>query len=416
MERTRTDSTLGQSHPGTIRTWYYSKDGITGEQVTAGGEPTTWYSTPDTYTWTMSDVVTPGYSKRIQQGEIINNPMSLIETTLRYPRPGSYGYTNYDTDEDGIMTGSEAQGTLAFNPAKMGTFLPNPNSDWGTTITDLTSQAVTDAHANASSAEISLLMVGAEAEKSVASVASILRRVYKIMRAARKLDLKYLRKQISRKELADRYMELRYALRPLVYDAQGTIAALDQSRHFGSTRATARGFRTVSASNNDTIPGELTYSAFTIERKFQSVVNIRAGVLTDVQTSGISVWGMDQFLETVWEVIPFSFIVDWFVNVGQTIAAWTPSAGVRELASWVTVEEIITQSNRITEIHHKDESRDAHAFWWHDQEMSQVTRIKTRTVNPNLSLYPSVNVRLDPLKLLDLVIIGKKALNRPFQL
>jgi hypothetical protein len=45
---------------------------------------------------------------------------------------------------------------------------------------------------------------------------------------------------------------------------------------------------------------------------------------------------------TLWEVVPYSFVVDWFFNVGDWIQAFTPAPGITPLRNWATV---ITQSD-----------------------------------------------------------------------
>jgi len=49
---------------------------------------------------------------------------------------------------------------------------------------------------------------------------------------------------------------------------------------------------------------------------------------------------------TAWELIPFSFVVDWFVNFGDYIQALTPKLGIKGLSSWTTVikETKVTRS------------------------------------------------------------------------
>jgi hypothetical protein len=47
---------------------------------------------------------------------------------------------------------------------------------------------------------------------------------------------------------------------------------------------------------------------------------------------------MAQIPAAIWEIIPFSFVVDWFVNVESFIRAVTPKADVHRLAEWVTIE------------------------------------------------------------------------------
>jgi hypothetical protein len=40
-----------------------------------------------------------------------------------------------------------------------------------------------------------------------------------------------------------------------------------------------------------------------------------------------------------WELIPFSFVADWFVNIGPYVRAITPKVGVHSLGSWTTTKD-----------------------------------------------------------------------------
>jgi intergrase/recombinase len=61
-------------------------------------------------------------------------------------------------------------------------------------------------------AEILALATAAEGRKTVESMVSIFLRLTRIIKALKKLDAKVLRNEVSPKELANRYMELRYAI------------------------------------------------------------------------------------------------------------------------------------------------------------------------------------------------------------
>jgi len=361
----------------------------------------------------MSDIVTPDYKSRSARGDIINNPMTseVIEYTsspLGYARIAQVGKRVDGTLWGAVYSGDSAMTDEALQPLYTGF----GESYWASENQSLVDFAVTQAHANASSSELSVLMVAAEANKSVASMAQISLRAFKIFKAIKKLDLKYLKKQISRDELMDRYMEMRYALRPLLIDAKGLQNALIVSEHYGSLRQTARGFASKSWSYSDEVTalgagGE----TITVARSWSATTEVRAGVLCDIETSRTSVWGLDQWIETAWEIVPFSFILDWFVNVGDTIAAWTPSAGIRERASWASVETTAVAQNSLVSMEHIG----GHSSFNYDcgishlgQKKSHKATYKSRIVNPTLSTYPHINVNLDVFKLTDLAIITSK--------
>lgn len=360
------------------------------------------------------DVVTPNFKRRSAAGEIINNDFYRKTTTYYPPVPTPFTMNYVHKNGDGTYEGSEFSGEYVYHGDNLGAFLPAELPADALVAKEIAvQQAVTEAHANVSALELSLPMVAAEAHKTLSSLSSISYRAYKIFKAIRRLDVKYLRRQISRQELEERYMELRYALRPLVYDAEGLVKALEASKSYSTQRRTARASRSFNWTVQDTIPytgqwSTLSSSTVTRTREYRCI--IRAGVLSDVRTSNVNVWGADSLLQTAWEIVPFSFIADWFVNIGDTLAAHVPKTGITELASWVSIKGSDTWSN----------SFDLQGFsydpTYHNHKMNasfsaskkRVETFNWRGANPNLSVWPTVDVKLNPLKLLDLAIITKK--------
>lgn len=395
--------------------WQYTAHTLDREKrLDGGGVIHTGNTVPDTFTSVMTDVVTPNFKARIKKGEIINNPASLEEKTFIRPRVTPFNrYRVYITgyrDGGPLYSGNFYEGDQAMDESYLGDYLGH-SEGVGEAIDIAIARAVTSAHANASSTEFQSLVFAAESCKSVHAMSSILYRVFKIAKAVKRLDGKYLKSQISKKELQNRYMELRYAIRPLVYDARDIVAAVGKTKRYNKTRFTARGFERVHDENSDTITLH-PWSTWEhkVNRTTHLEVNIRAGILCDVDISPMNIWGVDQPLETLWEITPFSFIIDWFINVGDTLAAWTPDAGVTQLASWVTVETNITQTNRsgsCTNINPSGRDYIANFFNWGGSKAA-VSRKISRTINPPLSAYPRVSLRLDVLKLVDLGIILKR--------
>jgi hypothetical protein len=420
ITRTRSDSNESAevSQSMTIKSYYGP---IALEQFSTS-QATGYYKKPYG-TREMTDVVSKEFDRRRNNGEIINNPMTSTHVINEPAGPTAVIRQEIRTTNNfQDLAGYSFEGAFPFLNSDMGNGLGIPSS-YADHIANLKEMAVTRAHANASSAEISLLMVAAEGRKTVESLARILARVVKIARAVKRLDIKAAStqtyrtnrrrgfKSVARKTgtgLADDYMTARYALRPLVIDAQNALKALEKSEAYGASRATARGFERAKDEWNDVIAGtesDGTY-LYDLRRKTTVSTDIRAGVLTDVITSQLSNWGMDQFLETAWEIVPFSFVLDWFVNIGQLIASWAPSAGITELASWISVTqtEVYTIDAENFSNVYAPSNTIADQFDWSGKNKVTVIR-KTREPSPTQPILPSFKNRMDPLKTLDLTII-----------
>jgi hypothetical protein len=375
-------------------------------------------STSDFGQRVMSDVETPNYHAISRQGGIVNSPM---ESTLEEYGDGPCYLDHSRTYDTVASTGEIFKKGVAFKgnwPAST-MVRYDDGLQWFTVpvdtidITAVQDIAVTQAHANISLAETSGLVTLGEGKETIAFLTSSFKRALKILKAVKTLNFRYLRKQISRKELEARYMEYRYALRPLIADVASTTAAFKKEVQDITDRLTFRGFHSQSVASVpvvDTIVwGEGTYCFDTVKQG-KRTVSARAGVLAQIQyASELAVWGLDRPLEAGWDLIPFSFVADWFFNIGDTIASFTPNVGINKLASWVTTREESVYTWKVVNgrtIGAIAPYTDVHTSLVGGEMYRRVTKV-TRVPNPQLSLIPRFRLNLDAFKLLDLSIMAR---------
>jgi len=360
-----------------------------------------------------TDVVSERYRERIAAGEIINNPFECYTYSMYGPsftevltvRESSYPrlVQGKPYNSKNVWQGDQAyHGPVPWNLAQL------PPDCQGLLAT-VKSLAVTSAHAKVNDAEMQALATIAESGKSVAFLRDTLFKSIKIFKAVRRLDVRAAKKLISVKELEDMYMSYRYAIRPLIYDITQLTAAL-QTERAANVRSTSRGWAQESASGTETTGpySQTDYTSCNYSQEWRYDVSARAGVLCDVTLTGDSIFGLTDLLETGWELLPFSFIADWFANVGQTIAAWTPNMRADQLASWVTTKQNFVTSVRpgnITDPFVPDQYTVTNVCSVLPGTYDGEELFLHREIDPQLSVFPTVNVRLDTLKLLDMAII-----------
>lgn len=381
--------------------------------------------TPYEQVKTMEDVVTPGWRRMVNEGRIINNPMTSTQiATWRHHFDAWYesrllkydrwcDFPSYSGYVPNLYGGARWVGTRA--PGNLLGPLPSAPEVSSESLMDL---ANTQAYAKANESEAQGLVMLAEGKGTIQSLTSILSRLIKLGRALRKWDVKYLTKGFSAKNLSDSWMEGRYFIRPLIYDMKSCVSALNKAKMLKPMRKTYRSG--ASATETDDEPGVIlstfasggtTYYHFMGNRKASTVVSVRSGVLAAIEAITESmIWGLDQPFEAMWELVPFSFVVDWFFNVGKTIASWTPRYGIKVLASWVVVDTTSTQGTFFTGFQNVWTEPSA---WENTISASGAYVVKmthTRQRVPNLprSILPTFSVRLDAAKLLDLAIWGKR--------
>lgn len=364
-----------------------------------------------THSWNQkfSDCVVPNFHLRSAQGEVINNPMEKVVNETNTPPVYGEAYGHYSVQP---WVHYEFQGY-----SDRVHHLPWPISSVDTSYED--GIAITQAHASVGDGMVDALVTGAELNETIQSLANTGIKAAKVFRAIRRFNLKALRKQFSPSEVRDQYLNFRYGLRPTYYDLRDIHEFLTVKRN-KTDRRTSRGFHETSVTTESDTFWDINpvyFQSWTTRPKVRMCfkreagykITSRAGVLSSVMYSDdisryLSELGVDRPISAAWELIPFSFMVDWFINIGDVIRSWEPKPYCKELASWCTTEveryRLSTCNTVIfTDIGYKSVI-DSQSFNALPHVESQV--IRTRTVNPSLNVLPSINVRLNLAKIIDM--------------
>lgn len=300
----------------------------------------------------LTDYVTPGFRYHSKAGRIVNKPAQFISYT---EKRGITPYRNYyidSTDTTGSGGGFDDHGSMSVIRMLSGLYTEKPHEVFITSKPDFSvakQEAINEAFAGIGEAKADLLTSAAEFGKTVDSVISLFKRAAPLLK--REFDLKravkrYFKKRTRSKipeRLSKDWLEVRYGLRPIYYDVKNIMEALQSGR---PVRTTARGFRTVSETYESSLTHSGAFGSMNVEiaKKREYSVNIRAGCLCEIPSKylrGYHTFGMDQALETAWDLTPYSFIIDWFYDVGTILAAATPNIGVNVLAKFLVIEEKI---------------------------------------------------------------------------
>lgn len=140
---------------------------------------------------------------------------------------------------------------------------------------------------------------------------------------------------------------------------------------------------------------------------------VRAGVLYNVAFSTelakkLALLGVDRPMSSAWDLIPYSFIVDWFIGIGPFIASWEPKPGCNRLASWSVITQEFWEKLRFTSL------VPYYPGNWYGYQTTPLSdgyrHVKevTRYANPSTPVLPSINVKLNAAKLLDLAALFLK--------
>jgi hypothetical protein len=128
------------------------------------------------------------------------------------------------------------------------------------------------------------------------------------------------------KSLADLWLEFHFGWEPLVQDIGAAIKTLTSEPHFGTKVKVRANYKT----------GEIFHQTGgfpgTWQRnwdRYETYVSMSARLRVNNPNLFLAQqMGFINPLQVAWELIPFSFVVDWFANVGQILGSWTAFAGV----------------------------------------------------------------------------------------
>lgn len=151
----------------------------------------------------------------------------------------------------------------------------------------------------------------------------------------------------KRKVLADTWLEYAFGMRPLISDTRSAAEAL-ASLAVGRKphqRITATGVDERVTFNGSGLATIVTANWYRTGKSFSRCkVIIRGSVRADPSAHKLfssTLWGFDpvQWIPTAWELVPYSFLVDYFTNVGDVLQSWASQSVVLEWANRTIIKE-----------------------------------------------------------------------------
>lgn len=184
---------------------------------------------------------------------------------------------------------------------------------------------------------INLAVAMAERRQTVQLITGTARRLYAAARALRRADIgavyaafgistrvpsarehRRLETTHPDKRLADHWLEYNFGWKPLLNDVYGAAEALAnhvyRDTYHGSVSSTGRASKSVFWSPS----GNRKYDRFSQASSVRVKHAIRYK-LDNYAVAALASTGMSNPLSVAWEVLPFSFVVDWFIPVSQYV-------------------------------------------------------------------------------------------------
>lgn len=200
--------------------------------------------------------------------------------------------------------------------------------------------------ASASKMSVNLAQMMGEMHQTANLVTNTARRLVSLAVAIRKADLSYLmrhyngatRKFASKmkstpesERLATYWLEYQYGWKPLIQDVYGCFTLLSEHLRTDLWHGFASGSATHKTSESD-----VSYWV-TTTKTHQTKVSIKLRyTMEDSDRVALSTTGLDNPALLAWELLPYSFVVDWFVPVGNYLEALNAFAGYKFYDGYVS--------------------------------------------------------------------------------
>jgi hypothetical protein len=348
----------------------------------------------------ITDVVTPGFYSLLECGKFLPlNPVDIRTTTeTRIPGTGTHS--------------SGFNGTCYLDQSIGPSWALTP---WTVVVPGddptITAQVVNAAIADAKSAVFDALTWAAELKKTAAMFRDRWSKVNGFAikaaaRARRKARSRGLRNPAAILDLFTSYwLEYRYGWRPLMYDVRNAVKALQTSF---DEKSICRGSSTTQVDLSDSLTytgnvGALSYSVTEI----LTGSRIYRGKAWAEPLGNGAIYGFDPIV-TAWELVPYSFVVDWFIGVGTWLEAVSPFSGAKLLGSMVSIKDDyeLTQYTTLSWASSTESGGDT----------GRETRLKVKryTRVPDPGTLPSWNPRLTVARIVDLVALVLQGRSRVY--
>lgn len=208
--------------------------------------------------------------------------------------------------------------------------LPNPTSNW-LNATEVEHGAITKLLSEFADAKVDLLTFWAERQKTADMLRHRLMQAYYALRAIKRLDLakaiRIIKNGKSPKSLraADMRLELVYGWAPFISDIYGlcTMKVPIPSQRIKASYSKPKHIVKEFGDPNrpDNPYGE---DLFTIRLRAKCILDLEMDVPAITAASQL---GLTNPVNTAWELVPFSFVVDWFLPIQDYISQFSALDG-----------------------------------------------------------------------------------------
>lgn len=386
MTRTRTKGSLSNG-------WYRIVDHNPDGSVSSDSTTTTAHKY-DGELKSITDVSTPDFDKKSSLGSVVMSPMNL-------------SFTRRTTILSDLNLRFHFQwgSRVISGPLACVWSDPITRPGWfATRIADAQARTLVAAHSKVAAPNFMGQVSVVEAKKTASMIARPLASSRLIMSKMWGAKVRSGKAGLNMLESAKRaYLEYRFGLRPLLYDLGGMRDAwLDRNEnHLRPVRLVARSTdNLISWEGHDLVSGPRPGTTMvSMRRDYYHSAKVSSGVLYELtdenehagmlRRTGLR-WA--DIPSSLWELLPYSFVLDRFIDIGMWLNAVIPKPGVRILGSWTSVVDRQVNNHEIVDAYVDVGTplvRLSAKGGTYIEEIHNVSRL----ANPVLPLLPTINYR-----------------------
>lgn len=290
---------------------------------------------------------TPNYRKLVRSQKLPSNAYSYTRNTTWPPS----GFTTDNTG--GILASGPFKGYERYENTRIGLVdapigIPNVTGPSSAELAAMDRKCIHDLLMKIKDQKINLAQAAAERAQTAKTVGDAAIRLANALRALKKgkfgdaasalgLVGRVIRRQDNRnyfnqqRSMARGWLELQYGWRPLLADVYGAAEALAKAYHLPPVEKVVktRWVDTNRASSGQDFNIQKTYTYEDYEQSRTYIRYVCSFTNGNAITKSLSELGITNPALIAWELMPWSFVIDWFIPIGDFISSWDATLGLQ---------------------------------------------------------------------------------------
>lgn len=300
----------------------------------------------------MYDVVTPRFAERRNKGELIFSPMTKSKQVFGLEYSGHTNVCTYWSPPPPEYPVRDDWGSLiAWKLAPL-IYGKHDSFPWmmleDVELSDTKTRAATAALASWKEASVQSYVLLAELQKTLNTLKNPLQAIAQAIEHGKR---KGFTLKGGLNGVSGQYLAWFYGIRTIMFDIEGTIEALHKR---AVERYTARG--TDKVTWTEVSPNLELHKSSLMDARYQvtktDTYEVRAGLLGQFEASVVETFGLrlSDIPSSVWELVPWSFVADWFFNLGDYIQALTVDSADGVKGQWITTIRTGYYERKVTSV------------------------------------------------------------------